>query len=288
MTHEAAKSVLGPTLLVAIEQNYPENERIISDHLAVSMLPFSMKAFVWFTQFSSLRNRLVKTIEKTAPGVWGGLLCRKRYIDEKLFKLDHRTEAIINLGAGFDTRLYHMPKSAPIPAWEIDQSVNIAQKEKHVVRLLGQIPKHIQLLPVDFERDDLGSVLSANGYSSEKQTFFIWEAVSQFLTESGIQATLSFLSKAKQGSRLAFTYILKEFLIGDNLYGQEKSYKQFVEKGVWLSGLHPEDVPRFLEPYGWKVLEHFGYDELAEKYVEPTGRNLFALPIERLVLAAKN
>jgi len=288
VTHEAAKSVLGPTLLVAIEQNYSENKRIISDHLAVSMLPFSMKAFVWFTQFSSLRNRLVKTIEKTAPGVWGGLLCRKRYIDEKLFELDYRTEAIVNLGAGFDTRLYRMPKSAPVPAWEIDQSDNIAQKDKHVVRLLGQIPKHIQLLPVDFERDDLGSILSANGYSSEQQTFFIWEAVSQFLTESGIQATLNFLSKARRGSRLAFTYILKEFLIGDNLYGHEKSYKQFVEKGVWLSGLHPEDVSGFLESYGWKVLEHLGYDELAEKYVEPTGRKMFALPIERLVLAAKN
>jgi len=288
MTHEAAKSVLGPPLIVAIEQNYPENKRIISDRLALSMLPFSMKAFVWFMRFSLLRNRLVKTIEKNALGVWGGILCRKRYIDEKLFKSDQGIEAIVNLGAGFDTRLYHMPISAPVPAWEIDLSDNIAQKEKNLVGLLGQIPNHIQLLPVDFDQDDLSSVLSTNGYSSEKLTFFIWEAVSQFLTKSGVQATLNFLSKAKQGSRLIFTYILKEFIIGDNLYGQEKSYKQFVEKGVWLSGLHPEDIPRFLEPYGWKVLEHLGYDELAEKYIEPTGRKLFALPIERMVLAEKN
>ena len=86
MTHEVAKTGLGPTLLVAIEQNYPENKRIISDHLASSMLPFGMRIFIWFMQFSVIRDWMVKTIEKKSSGLWAGLLCRKRYIDEKLFK----------------------------------------------------------------------------------------------------------------------------------------------------------------------------------------------------------
>ena len=287
MTHAAAKTGLGPIILVAIEQYYPENERIISDNLASSMLPFGMRAFVWFMRFSAVRKWMVKKIEKKSPGIWAGLLCRKRYIDEKLFDPDQEIEAIVNLGAGFDTRVYRMPSSAPVCAWEIDQSDNIAQKENRLVRSLGQIPTHIRLISIDFDRDDLGSILSENGYSSGKRTFIIWEGVTQYLTEMGIQTTLNVLSKAKQGSHLVFTYILKEFLTGDNLYDQEKHYQQFVEKGVWLFGLHPGEVSSFLGPYGWKVLEDLAYEELAENYLEPTGRKLSVLPIERIVLAEK-
>ena len=288
MTQAAAKTGLGPTLLAALEQNYPANRRIVSDDLASSMLPFGMRALVWFIQIPVLRDWMVRTIEKKSPGAWGGLLCRKRYIDDILFEPDHEIEAIVNLGTGFDTRVYRIPSAATIPVWELDQPENIAQKQNRLAAVLGQIPTHIRLLPVDFDRDDLGFVLSDNGYSLEKQTFFIWEAVSQFLTETGLQSTLKFLSEARQGSRLVFTYILKDFIDGENLFGQEKQYQQFVETGVWLSGMHPEEVSDFLEPYGWSILEHLDYDNLAEKYVEPTGRALSALPIERLVLAVKN
>jgi len=287
MTHEAAKSGLVTTIPVAIEQNYPENKRIISDHLASSMLPIGVRPFVWIMRFNGIRDWFAKTIEKKFPGIWAGLLCRKRYIDEKLFELDHEFEAIVNLGAGFDTRVYRMSSSTSVPTWEIDLDENIAQKKNRLVKLFGQIPNHIQLISTDFDRDDLSSVLSTSGYSSDMQTFFIWEAVSQFLTKVGIQATLDLLSKAQKGSRLIFTYILKEFLAGDTMYGQEKTYKQFVEKGVWLFGLHPSEVSSFLASYGWRVMEHLGYDDLAEKYVEPIGRKLSALPIERIVLAER-
>ena len=287
MTKAVAKTGLVITIPVAIEQNYPENTRIISDHLASSMLPSGVRTFVWIMRFSALRDWFVRSIEKKSPGLWAGLLCRKRYIDEKLFELDRNLEAIVNLGAGFDTRVYRIPSSTPVPTWEIDLAENIAQKRNRLVSLLGQIPDHIQLIPTDFERDDWRSVLSTNGYSSDMQTFFVWEAVTQFLTKAGIQTTLDFMSKAQKGSRLVFTYILKDFLTGDNLYGQEKTYQQVVEKGVWGFGLHPDEVPNFLEPYGWRVAEHLDYDELAERYLRPTGRNLTTLPIERLVLAEK-
>ena len=287
MANVAAKTGLGPAIFVAIEQHYPENKRIISDHLASSMLPSGMRTFVWIMRVTLLRDRFVKTINKKSPGLWAGLLCRKRYIDEKLFELDGQIEAIVNLGAGFDTRVYRMPSSISTPTWEIDLAENIAQKKNRLIKVLGRIPHHIQLIATDFERDDWGSVLSTNGYSSNLQTFFIWEAVSQFLTNAGIQTTFDFLSKARKGSRLIFTYILKDFLMGDNYYGQEQTFQLAVEKGYWAFGLHPAEVSSFLKKYGWKIREHLDYEELAEKYVRPTGRNLSALPIERIVLAEK-
>ena len=38
---------------------------------------------------------------------------------------------------------------------------------------------------------------------------------------------------------------------------------------------------------GWRVLEHLGYEELAEWYVKPTGREVLSTPLERLVCAEK-
>jgi len=43
----------------------------------------------------------------------------------------------------------------------------------------------------------------------------------------------------------------------------------------------------FLQAYGWRVVEHLGYDELHEWYVKPTGRQLDVMLIERMVYAEK-
>jgi O-methyltransferase involved in polyketide biosynthesis len=60
-----------------------------------------------------------------------------------------------------------------------------------------------------------------------------------------------------------------------------------VKRDVWIFGLDPQNVSAFLAPYGWRVSEHFGCDELAERYVKPTGRQLTTLPVERVVYAEK-
>ena len=130
-------------------------------------------------------------------------------------------------------------------------------------------------------------MLSSHGYSPEKKTFFIWEAVTQYLTEPGIRTTFNFLSKAAPGSRIAFTYVRKDFLERRVKFGNERFYNNFVSKKVFIFGKEPEEWPCFLKEYGWEVIEDLGFDELAKKYIEPTGRMLTSTPIERVVFAKK-
>jgi O-methyltransferase involved in polyketide biosynthesis len=47
MARAAAKTGAMPAVIVAIEQSFPKDQRIIADDLAYAMLPFGMKAFVW-------------------------------------------------------------------------------------------------------------------------------------------------------------------------------------------------------------------------------------------------
>lgn len=283
----AANTGIMPIALVAVEQSFPKSQRVIDDVLAVRMLPIGGRMFVRLLRLRWIRDWLIGLSERNNPGIWGGLLCRKRYIDEKVETSRDKIDAVVNLGAGFDTRLFRLPDLSDLPVWEIDQRENIEAKKRRLRKALGLIPTNIKLVTVDFDHDDLGAILAQQGYSSGARVFFVWEAVTQYLTEQGVRATFDWLAKAAPGSRLAFTYVRKCFLAGETLCGWERGYKRFVATKVWLFGMEPEDCPVFLRGYGWRVIEDVGYDELGSRYIGPTGRKLNSTPVERMVYAER-
>ena len=234
---------------------------------------------------------MVKVVEKRVEGVWSGMACRKRYIDDQVLLAvtgENSVDAVVNLGAGYDTRVYRLPALANVPVWEVDQPVNIEGKQKNLQKALGKIPPHVTLVPINFIEQELGAVLATYGYTPDRKTFFIWEAVSQYLTETAVRQTFDFLAQAPAGSRLAFTYVLKDFIEGKNLYGLEKFYEQMiVKRNAWHFGFNPAEVADFLRNYGWHLVEDLGYEELGERYMKPTGRDLPSMTIERMVYAEK-
>ena len=289
MAQKAADTGVGPTAIVAMEQHFPEGERIINDDLAYQILPFGVRAYVWLSRFSWARGWMVRAAEKKAPGVWAMALCRKRYIDDKVVEaLVEQTETVVNLGAGFDTLAFRLSALTNVPVWEVDQPDNINAKRSRLNKVFGEVPAHLTLVPIDFDSQDLGAVLASHDCAVDTRTFFILEGVTQYLTEAGIHETFDFLAKAPAGSRLVFTYVRKDFIDGKVFYGQEYLYKKMLLKDkIWLFGMDPEDVADLLGVYGWRVLEHLGYEELAERYVKPTGRKLVSMPLERMIYAEK-
>jgi len=288
LAERAAKTGIGPTAVVAIEQFFPRNRRIVIDDLAYNILPAGTRAFVWLMRAHVFREWMIRATEKKLPGIWAGMLGRKRYIDEKLTESIGGMDAMMNLGAGFDTRAFRLRELSGVQVWEVDQSENIRKKHKRLLKVLGSIPSHIRLVPVDFDRGELEGMLASQGYSGEMKTFFIWEGVTQYLTDGGIRSTFDFLAHAAPGSHLAFTYIRRDFLDGRNMHGWQEGYRKYVTNdGLWLFGMNPEEWPSFLQKYGWRLREDVGAGELDERYIRPTGRQLHATPIERIVHATK-
>ncbi|MGB6000618.1 MAG: SAM-dependent methyltransferase [Thermoanaerobaculia bacterium] len=286
MTRKAAQTGPGAMVLVAIEQYYPEGERILTDDLAYRILPVGFRVEVRL--IGPFKDWVIRKSEEKVPGLWGGIMARKRYIDDKVAEAADQVEAVVNLGAGFDTRAFRLEALAAVPVWEVDQPQNIDAKRSRLEKLFNEVPPHVTLVPIDFDHEDLATVLASRGYQLDKKTFFIWEGVTQYLTEDGIRATFDFLSKVPAGSRLVFTYTPRDFIAGVVFYGQEYLYKKMLLKDkLWLFGLDPKNVDDFLGEYGWRLLEHLGYDELGERYVKPTGRMLLSMAIERMVLAEK-
>lgn len=287
MSQEAAGTGLGPTVLSAIEQQYPRQQRIVHDDLAYRFLPPSMKLMVSALRLPYLRRWFVRVTEKRAPGIFGGLLCRKRYIDEKLLATLEDTGLVVNLGAGFDTRVYRLPGLAQNPAWEIDQFENIRAKEAQLKKVFGRIPRHVTLVAIDFDRQDIAGVLDWQGCPTERPGFYIMEGVTQYLTAQGIDHVFDFLSQTASGSRLVFTYVIQDFLEGRAMDGGQELYDAYVARDIWKWGIDPPALRDFLAQCGWRLVEDVGYDQLASQYVSPTGRDLLTSPIERVAFARK-
>lgn len=284
----AAETAFGPMLQVAVEQYEPRERRFVDDDLAVSMLPAGQRAAVRAMRWPPLRRLAISAGERAVPGAWTIIACRKRYIDDKLAEALADVEAVVNLGAGLDTRGVRLARRSDIPVFEVDQAVNIERKRAAIQRAIGAVPASVHLIPLDFERDDLFATLAEHGYSTDARTFFIWEGVTQYLNESAVRATLAALQAATAGSRLAFTYVRKDFIDGTNTYGAEVLYRRFRQRQqVWKFGIDPDDVADFVGEYGWQLVERAGPEYYRQHYIEPTGRDLAASDLEQTAYCEK-
>lgn len=284
------QTAFGPMLIVATEQQYPAQQRVLDDELAVRMLPGALRSTVGACRWAWLRETIIKASEKRAPGVWGGMLGRKRYADDQVMAaLDAGVRQVVFLGAGLDTRACRLVAPAGVEAFELDLPDNSAYKRRQLEQIYGgRLPEHLSLVPIDFGTDDLAQVLAGQGFRLDQPTMFVWEAVTQYLTEAGVRRTFEFLAKAPARSRLSFTYCLRDFLSGERFYGAEALYREFVVKqGVWHYGLLPDEVPELLAEYGWKQREQVGAEDYITRYLEPLGRTLPVMAIERFVSARK-
>jgi methyltransferase (TIGR00027 family) len=277
----AAQTAFGPMVQVAIEQYEPANRRLVDDDLALAILPAGQRALVRAMRWPLLRRLTIQAGERTVPGSWALITCRKRYIDDKLEEALGNIEAVVILGTGMDTRAYRLARRSDVPVFEVDLPINIDRKKVAVQRAIGGVPSSVHLAPLDFERDDLMSTLTANGYRADARTFFIWEGVTQYLTEDAARATLVALQDAPAGSRLAFTYVRRDFIEGTNMYDAAILYRRFRKRRqVWRFGLDPDEVSGFLAEYGWRLVEQAGPDYFLRHYIRPTGRSLGASQLE--------
>jgi methyltransferase (TIGR00027 family) len=284
----AAQTAFGPMVQVAIEQYEPTERRLVSDDLALSFLPTGQRALVHAMRWPLLRRLTIRAGERAVPGSWALITCRKRYIDDKLDAALGNVDAVVILGAGMDTRGFRLARQSDIPVFEVDLPINIDRKKAAVQRAGNALPPSVHLVPLDFERDDLMSALTVNGYRTDARTFFIWEGVTQYLTEDAVRATLGAVQGAPAASRLAFTYVRRDFIDGTNMYDAAILYKRFRQRQhVWQFGLDPDDVSGFIAEYGWRLAEQAGSDYFLRHYIRPTGRNLGASQLEWSAYAEK-
>ena len=290
MTDPIASTAYGPMVLVALERTFPPAQRIIDDPFAYRMLPLYMRMMVKSCQVGFIRRAMYSLMDKQMPGLILGFACRKRYLDEKTADaLQNGIESAVILGAGLDTLAYRTPGLSGLRVYEVDMPENIDYKRKRLKAIFGAVPAHVTLVPTNFEDGQLEASLKAAGYRFDQKTMFVWEAVTQYLTEDAVRGTFELMAKAAPGSRLVFTYVVRDFVEGVEMYGLDALYKRFrVDNDYVHFGLHPQEVAEFIEAYGWQVLEDVTGGEFSARYLQPAGREEPMTEIEHAVYAEKS
>jgi len=274
-------------VIVAVDQH--ENPPLTQDELAYQILPGPGKVTVIGAKWRPLRRLLIGATERRIPGLWARILCRKRYIDDKLQAADPQIDAAVILGAGFDTRAYRLPALAGSPVYEVDLPTNIDRKRTRLTRLFGEIPANVTLVPIDFETEDLADVLADHLLPARAPYVLRLGGGHPVPNRARCPQALDFLATAAVGSQMVFTYIRKDFLDGTVLYGGGSAYEEFVVKRqLWHFGMEPDQVAKVLAHYGWSEIEQMGPQEFMQRYLRPSRRALLVSEIETLGLCQKD
>jgi methyltransferase (TIGR00027 family) len=278
------RTALGAAVCRLIEQYQPQETRMFSDPIVKGLVGAPLQVMM---QFSGLRNFTVRQTDGIAEGIFGAQICRTRYIDDALqVALNQGITQVVILGAGLDTRPYRLPGMQEVQVFEVDLPSVQEGKKKKILNILGKLPDRVTFIPIDFDTQSLEQVFAGSSYNPSERVIFVWEGVTQYITEDAVRQTLTFVGKSAPGSLIVFTYVLKSIIERrSNIPGADRLMDQVEKQAPWIFGLEPALIPDYLKTFHLSVTADVGNTYYQEKYLEPINRNLVVSEGERIVQA---
>src|SRR5262249_34046557 len=147
--------------------------------------------------------------------------------------------------------------------FEVDHPNTLEEKQRRLQSALGVLPRHVRFVSTDFNRQSAGEALATTDYDPMRRAFFIWEGVTNYLSESAVDKTFRWLGTSAPGGLVAFTYVHRRVLEQpQSFYGAERLLRNLERIGEpWTFGLDPEEAPSYLRERGLTLIEDVGADE---------------------------
>jgi len=272
------------TALRATESFHTADNQIYDASFDYSMLSKSWRVLL----LPGIRQLILRLIEMSGMGTPGMLLCRTRYIDDALSEwLGTEKQQVVCLGAGNDTRAYRIRGIKRTQYFEVDLPVPQVLKKKQMEKFLGELPGNVSYVAVDFENQDLGEELINAGYRPGLPTFFIWEGVTQYISQDAAEDVIRFACRAQAGSQIAFTFIKSGIIDGSRRSVIDQRIMNRVgRRGMpWIFGLDPDLLEVWLAEQGFMLIDQSGAMEYRQRYLSPVGRDMHIYSGERIALA---
>ena len=175
---------------------------------------------------------------------------------------------IVILGAGLDTFALRNPHGAlEIRIYEVDHLATQAWKRERLAEAQIELPPSLILVPVDFERDDLGEKLVAAGFQQNSPTFFTWLGVVPYLTQEAIARTLDYISSIPN-SEVVFDYMEPPEAFSEELRQIEKARAEQLAKIGERSDtrFEPAAIAEILRSHGFSDIEDISFQEIASRF----------------------
>jgi len=275
-------------LFRALETARAPSVRLFSDPWAKSFLSPKLRLAAAAASLPPLHSAICAFIDWRWPGARSSGVARTRYIDEALRRgvRDGLCQIVI-LGAGFDSRAYRIPALAATRVFEVDQPETSLAKQRCLRKSLGRLPAHVAYVAFDFNRASPAEVMGDAGFDAGRPTFFLWEGVTNYLTERAVDATLRYVASAPAGSRILFTYIHRDVLRGGPAFAAGRRARSLVSNvgEPWTFGFEPAELPGYLRARGLHLL--CDVDSIAYRacYMGAEGRHLRGYEFYRIAVA---
>src|SRR5262252_102406 len=194
---------------------------------------------------------------------------RSRIAEEALSSAVERgIRQIVILGAGLDTLALRNPHGArQIRIYEVDHPATQAWKCQRLAEAQIAIPPWLVLVPLDFERDDLGGKLVAAGLQQNSPAFFTWLGVVPYLTQGAIGRTLDYMASI-QNSEVVFDYMEPPQAFSEQmreLVAKRNEQLEKMDEG-WASRFEPAGIAAILRSHGFSDIEDISFQEIVSRF----------------------
>ena len=194
---------------------------------------------------------------------------RSRIAEDALSRaVEGGVRQVVILGAGLDTFALRNPHSAlEIRIYEVDHPATQAWKIERLAEAQIALPPWLVFVPVDFERDDVGEKLTAQGFQQNSPAFFTWLGVVPYLTQDAIGSTLDYMASI-QNSEVVFDYMEPPQASSDEVRQLEKERAGQLERIEERSDsrFQPAGMAATLRSHGFSAIEDISFQEIASRF----------------------
>jgi methyltransferase (TIGR00027 family) len=232
-----------------------------------------------------LRRALERYADYQVPGARTSAIARTRFIDDALVAaIEAGCKQVVILGAGYDCRAHRIPALRAVEVFEVDRAKTQAVKRARIGA--REVHGALRYVAVDFAVDDLETSLTAAGWRLDEPTAFVWEGVTNYLSDAAVSKVLSMVGKSATSGRLIFTYIHRGVLDGSVQFaGGERARERVKRMGEpWTFGLDPLETESYLRRFGLALDEDVGADSYRARYaLESNGYAFYRIAVARVV-----
>jgi methyltransferase (TIGR00027 family) len=127
--------------------------------------------------------------EAGGEGLGELMVVRTLHFDRVIERAISDVEQFVVLGAGYDTRAYGGFRSDGVRFFELDQA-NVQQHKRQALAAAEIPSEHVTFVSVDFSTENAFDKLRTAGFDPSRKTFFLWEGVTLYLSETDVRRTI--------------------------------------------------------------------------------------------------
>lgn len=285
---QASRTAEHNALFRALESARPASRRLFEDSLARMFLTWPLSLVARLSAVPGLRELVPRVIDSRWPGVRSSVVARTRLIDDAVTDaVDEGTAQFVVLGAGYDSRPYRLPRLRGVTVFEVDHPDTQNAKRRALRGALRTAPGNVRYVASDFNQRQLESAMVAAGYIESELTVFVWEGVTNYLTEAAVDATLRWCSRAQAGSLLIFTYVHLDVLTNPGKFvGTDRLFATLANVHEKLTfGIDPTTLADFLADRGLCLERDIGAADYRELYFKDRARKMRGHEFYRVAIA---